>query len=127
MKRVLHVLTAVTVLTCIAPWSSGAGAADLKSRMLKRAPKLAELKEQKLIGENMKGLLEVIDATKVNVEAKQLVDDENRDRSTIYQMIAKRQSSTAAKVGAQRARAIYSKAVGGVLLQREDGTWYAKK
>lgn len=127
MKRVLHVLTAVTVLTCVAPWSAASGAGDLKNRMLKRAPKLAEFKEQKLIGENVKGLLEVIDATKVNAEAKQLVADENRDRSTIYQMIAKRQGSTAAKVGAQRAKSIYSKAVGGVLLQREDGTWYAKK
>jgi len=127
MKQILHILSAVTILMCAAPWSSAGGASDLKARMLKRAPKLAELKKQTLIGENVKGLLEIIDATKVSAEAKQLVADENRDRLIIYQMIAKRQSSTAEKVGAQRAQAIYSKALAGVMLQGKDGMWYAKK
>ena len=127
MKKSIYTIIAVTFLACIGPEAIAGGASGLKERMLARAPQLAELKKQKIIGENLRGLVQVTDETKATAEAKQLVAEENRDRLFVYQTIAKRQGAAAEKVGEQRATAIYLKAVPGVMLQAKDGTWSAKE
>ncbi|MBT3380083.1 MAG: DUF1318 domain-containing protein [Lentisphaerae bacterium] len=127
MKRYVYMVVAAACLGVMVPGATGAGASGLKARMVARAPRLAELKQAKAVGEDLKGLVQIADETKVTAADKQLVADENRDRAIVYQIIAKQHGSTPGHVGTQRAAAIYKRAKAGVMLQREDGTWYEKK
>jgi len=61
--------------------------ADLES-MKARVPKVVELKEKGLVGEQPDGLLGVVSA---NADAQSVVDAENRDRMDEYRKRAKSQ------------------------------------
>jgi len=127
MKRYLYIIAAAAFLGSLVPNTLADSASELKARLASRVAELAKLKERKVIGEDLKGLLQVTDAAQATAADKQLVADENKDRGIVYQMIARRQGSTPEQVGAQRASAIHKLAKSGVMLQREDGTWYAKE
>ncbi len=54
------------------------------------------------------------------------VDAENRDRGTVYRMIAERQKTTPELVGKQRAAQIAQREPAGHWLQDAGGRWYRK-
>lgn len=101
-----------------------AGAADIKARMQERLPTIVQLKESGIIGENNKGFLEFVPGAEKKMQ--DVVTDENKDRETVYNAIAKQQNTTSDLVGQRRAIQIAEKAAPGEWLQDDAGTWYQK-
>ena len=99
-------------------------AADgIKERMKKRLPKIVQMKEQGILGENARGYLEFVTEKKPD---KALVEKENRDRKTIYSAIAKQQGVSIEKVEKLRGLQIVKKAKQGEYLKNSNGNWYQK-
>jgi uncharacterized protein YdbL (DUF1318 family) len=115
-------------LTLALPAAATLRAADdlgaLKSRMIARVSKVDDAKAKGLIGENNRGLLELRGAGGADIAA--LVADENKDRSTVYDALAKQTGSTADAVGKARAKQIADGSAPGVWVQKEDGSWVRK-
>ena len=108
--------------------SAADDAATIKKNMADRKPKIETLKKAGTVGENKTGYLEVMkdkDGKEVKIEDadKKIVDAENKDRTTIYTAIAKKEGSTVDKVAELRAKQIRSKANEGDYIQGEDGKW----
>lgn len=118
-------------LLCAALFALGASttalhaqsAAEIRNKMAQRLPQLDELKAKGAIGENNRGLVEVRSA---EGNAAQVVAEENRDRETVYALIAKDTGATPDAVGRARAKQIANQSRPGVWLQRESGEWYQK-
>ena len=99
------------------------GAEDIKTRMRKRLPVIVKLKQQGIIGEDMRGYLAYIRSEKPH---SQVVAAENEDRRTVYTRIARQQGVPLEKVERLRAIQIVQKSPPGFFLQKSDGTWYQK-
>lgn len=124
MKKLLFCLFAFVALLSPAVVVSAEDAGAVKARMSSRLPQIDEMKERGVVGENNRGLLE---ARPGNGSADTaVVDAENRDRTTVYQELAKRTGSTADQVAQARARQIAQNSKPGVWVQAPDGSW-AKK
>ncbi len=115
----------ILIITCFALFGSIAFASGnpIKERMRKRLPVILKMKSQGLIGENNRGFLEYRSGKRPN---QQVVNNENADRLTVYQMIAKKTGSTPELVGKQRAVQIAKRARKGDWLQAPEGRWYRK-
>lgn len=98
-------------------------AAGLKERMLARLPAINALKAQGLVGEDNKGYLAFVTASR---EKEDVVTAENSDRRQVYDAIAKQQATSVDLVGSRRAGQIAELAKPGEWLQNGDGTWYRK-
>lgn len=96
----------------------------LKQRLEKRLPSLDTLRQRQIVGENNRGFLEV--RGNATAEEIQLVEAENRDRSEVYAIIAKRSETTAETVGRARAKQLAAASASGVVLQDEKGNWAPK-
>jgi uncharacterized protein YdbL (DUF1318 family) len=96
--------------------------ASIKERMAERIPAITSLKDSGVVGENNKGYLEFRGAK----ESEQLVQDENNDRSVVYEAIAKKQGAAADLVGTRRAKMIAENGKTGQWFQKNDGSWYKK-
>ena len=103
--------------------SAGDSAADIKARMNKRISQVKALKVKGIVGENNKGFLEFVGASK---EGADVVFAENSDRSKVYAAIAKQQGSAAELVGKLRASKIASLAAKGEWIQDASGKWIKK-
>ena len=130
MKKLLALSVAALALAFAVPQALSAAddAATIKKNMVERKPKIDALKKAGTIGENKAGKLEVMkdkDGKEVKIEDadKKIVDAENKDRTTIYTAIAKKESTTVDKVAELRAKQIRSKANEGDYIQNEDGKW----
>jgi len=95
----------------------------LKDRMRGRLPAIKALKSQGVVGENNQGLLAFM---KASPENEALIKEENRDRQTVYEAIARKNKTTAIFVGKNRAAQIRDKAHPGEWLQDEAGSWRQK-
>jgi len=102
------------------------GMASVKSRMAVRQSAVNKLKVQKLVGEDRKGFLAVLDE-ELSAEMKDLVAAENTGRRIIYEQVAKGTYATRAMVGIQRAKQIADRSVPGIMLQNQQGNWYEKQ
>lgn len=98
-------------------------AASIKDRMLARIPAINTLKDKGKIGENNRGFLEFRTSDKPQ---QKLINDENKDRKSVYGAIAKKQQVDIALVGQRRAKQISAKGGKGHWFQKPDGTWYKK-
>lgn len=94
------------------------------ARMKDRLPKVDALLERGLAGENKEGFL--VGRGSLNPEQQKTLNEENQDRSKVYQMIAQKTGQSVSLVGSQRAEQIRNRAVKGVWLQKPDGSWYQK-
>ncbi len=113
------------VLLCAAlAIASGAWADGLKERMEARLPEIVALKGQGVIGENNAGYLDYPGAAR---QASATVQAENDDRRTVYEAIARQQSTSVELVGRRRAQQIAARANPGDWLQDEAGRWYQKR
>jgi len=104
----------------------GQDLAKAQEQMKKRLPEVAQLKTQKVVGETSAGFLALVKGDG-DAAARQLVDAENADRKAVYAAVAAKTGADPARVGQQRAKEISERAAPGVMLQRDDGTWYEKK
>ena len=88
----------LAALMAMVVFSAGAIAfgGDIKLRMKQRLPRIIELKEAGIIGENNQGYLAFVGSRQTDPE---LVDAENKDRKRVYEAIAKQQGTTADLVG----------------------------
>ena len=100
--------------------------AVVQARMKERLPQVAQQKAQKVIGEDRAGFLALVKADAA-APARQLVDAENADRKVVYAALAAKAGTDATRVGQQRAKELAERSAAGMMLQREDGTWYEKK
>jgi uncharacterized protein YdbL (DUF1318 family) len=100
--------------------------AKAQEQMKKRLPEVAQLKTQKAVGENSAGFLALVKPD-ADAKVKELVAAENADRKVVYAAVAAKTGSDPERVGKQRAKEIVEKAAPGVMLQRDDGSWYEKK
>lgn len=125
MKKVILsslIILSVILLSTTAVFSQGAN--EIKQRMKQRLPTIVELKNKGIIGENNLGYLEFVSGKK---EKEDIVAAENRDREKVYEAIAKKQKTTAQKVGERRAIQIAEKADPGDWLKDKNGKWYQRK
>ena len=125
MKKFLALSIAALTLAFAVPQALSAAddAATIKKNMADRKPKIEALKKAGTIGENKSGYLEAMKDAKLEDADKKLLEDENKDRKTVYAAVAKKEGSTVDKVGEIRAKQIRSKAKEGEYIQGEDGKW----
>lgn len=111
------------VLGCFFVAVPAAYSASIKERMAARIPEINTLKDQGIVGENNKGLLEY----RSDKKAKQdLVTSENKDRKAVYQAIAKSQGASVELVAQKRAQMIAKSGKSGHWFQKPNGEWYRK-
>lgn len=105
----------------------------LKEAMKNRFPALKPYFDGGNIGETNKGLLDVRDEAGLNLQAKaalrNLVKDENSDRTKLYAEVAKALNIEASQI--ERIQKIFAEswiksAAAGWWIQQEDGTWIKK-
>ena len=72
---------------------------DLKKRFQERAPALGKLKAAGKLGETDKGYVEPVKGAELPATDKKLMQAENRDRRTGYDIIAKKRNISLSKVG----------------------------
>ncbi|MEE2714620.1 MAG: YdbL family protein [Verrucomicrobiota bacterium] len=72
---------------------------DLKKRFKERAPFLGNLKVKGKLGETDNGYVEPVKGAELSAEDKKLMQAENRDRRTGYDIISKKRNIPQAKVG----------------------------
>lgn len=96
----------------------------LRRNMESRLAEVDAAKAKGVVGETLRGLLEVR-GTADEAVAK-LVAAENADRQAVYAAIARSTQSTPEAVATARARQIAAGSKPGVWLQKEDGGWYRK-
>ena len=119
-------LTALFILFCLClPALQANNAETIKQNMIKRLPRIQELKKDGLIGENQQGYLEAVQSN-LPAADKELIEAENADRKAVYEAIARQQGTTAELVGKLRAKKIFEQAKSGEFLKQEDGTWKKK-
>jgi len=118
--RFFHFTVIILAIIMIA---GAANAGGLKDRMLARIPVINELKSQGIVGEDNRGLLSY--RTEQHPQ-EQVVNEENADRQTVYNAIARKQGVSTALVGSRRAQQIAGNALSGTWLQDNNGKWYQK-
>jgi len=105
----------------------------LKTAIKKRFPKLIPYFQKGIIGENNRGLLEIKSWQGVSLakraKVKQLVEAENKDRTNLYQEVAKNMGIDPSQLG--KVQKIFAKqwqktAPSGTWIQTEDGKWVRK-
>jgi uncharacterized protein YdbL (DUF1318 family) len=103
-------------------------AGDAKSaqvRMKARIKAVGQLKLSGLAGEDKLGLLS--SRSKLNEKQQDLLDAENKDRSIIYAVFAKKFNVPVKQVALSRAAKIQKIAKVGTWIQARDGSWAKKK
>ena len=119
-------ITALFILFCLClPALQANNAETIKQNMIKRLPRIQELKKDGLIGENQQGYLEAVQSS-LPAADKEVIEAENSDRKSVYEAIARQQGTTAELVGKLRAKKIFEQAKSGEFLKQEDGTWKKK-
>lgn len=118
--KILPLLIAIFALFCTAGVLQ---AASVKDRMAERIPAINALKDQGLVGENNAGLLEFRTGQK---PSQALIQDENKDRQSVYAAIAKKEGVSAQLVGQRRAKMLADNGKSGHWFQAADGKWYQK-
>ncbi len=125
MKNITRYIIGTGILLVVLFTVQAVQAQGIKERMKQRLPDIVELKEKGIVGENNKGYLSF--RTGGTEAQKQLVNEENADRRTIYEYIAQKEGVPVEKVGARRAVQIAENAKPGEYLQDKDGNWYKKQ
>jgi uncharacterized protein YdbL (DUF1318 family) len=119
---------AAAALLVWAAQTTAQGLDTLKESFKARYPAVQELKKAGKVGETMAGLLE---ATKPefagDAAVKRVVDEENRDRQSLYNSLAQQEKTTSDKIAERNAARNFQKALPGELLKDAAGKWQAKK
>lgn len=122
MKTRLCLLLATLGLLAAPAFAESAAA--IRGRMEQRLPQIDALKAQEVLGENNRGLLE--ERKSGTAGASTIISDENRDRETVYALLASQTGATPDSVARARAKQIASNSRAGVWVQDESGRWKKK-
>lgn len=122
MKTIKQLAVGMIILFSLILVASVAWGNDIKERMKQRLPAIVKMKKEGIIGENARGYLEYVS----KAMHQDVVQDENRDRKTVYGIIAKQQGVDIEKVEKLRAVQIFKKADKGDYLKNDAGKWYRK-
>lgn len=120
MHNKTKLIVILTLVLCFAGTAAFAGA--LKDRIKARRPAVMALLADGTVGENNQGFL----AFRGPQKQAGVVAAENKDRSMVYQDIAKKAGTTPNVVGQRRAAKIAQQARPGTWLQNPSGSWYQK-
>jgi uncharacterized protein len=123
MKKNFFLICLSISMVAVVAFSSVAFCQGIKERFKERLPRIIELKNQGVIGEDNKGYLDFVGASK---EGADIVEAENRDRGLVYEKIAQEEKTAVEKVGKRRALQLRELAKPGDWLQDDSGGWYKK-
>ena len=116
-------LLACCALGLLGPLAAGQDLDAIKTRMTERLPTIDALRAKAIVGEDNQGYLSfLVEATKEN---EAVVKAENADRKVVYTAIAAKTGATPEAVGKSRAKGVASRVAKGVMVQDENGKWYA--
>jgi uncharacterized protein YdbL (DUF1318 family) len=102
--------------------------AELQARFRERDGALDAAKRDGKIGETTEGLVDFVKGDfREDAKLGRLVDDENKDRRELYEIIAEETGATPAVVAEQNARRNYQRARAGEYLKTATGEWRQKK
>ena len=118
-RRIISLFSALALVFMVC---SIGYADDIKDRMAQRLPQIIALKDKGIIGENSNGYLAFVGSSR---EGESIINAENADRKTVYQMIAKKTGTSAETVGKQRAAQIAQNETAGHYIQL-NGKWVQK-
>jgi uncharacterized protein YdbL (DUF1318 family) len=126
----LQALIPFLVILLLPLYSQGKEASDgdaksAQVRMKARIKAVGELKLAGLAGEDKQGLLS--SRSKLTEKQQDLLDAENKDRSIIYAVFAKKFNVPVKQVALSRAAKIQKIAKVGTWIQAKDGSWAKKK
>jgi uncharacterized protein YdbL (DUF1318 family) len=141
MKRIAHllillVLGATAALPCTAmaqrddrgEQRENPRKDELQARFRERDAALDAAKRDGKIGETTEGLIDFVKGEfRDDARLRRLVDDENKDRRELYEIIAKETGGTPEVVAEQNARRNYQRARPGEYLKTATGEWRQKK
>lgn len=97
---------------------------SIRKRMEANLPKIDALKKAGKVGETNKGYLEA--RTALDAGQKALVKEENADRKSVYEALARRAKASVQEIERTRAELIRRRTKAGIWLQNADGEWYRK-
>jgi uncharacterized protein YdbL (DUF1318 family) len=123
LRTQLTVLFSFALVVLLAHSACAQNLQGIKASMVERKATIDALKSQGAIGEGNDGYLHVRKATG---NANKVVAAENGDRRVVYGAIARKEGTSADKVGRRRAIQLAGIAAPGHWLQKGDGTWYKK-
>ena len=102
--------------------------AKLKARFAGRHEALVACKLEGIVGETAAGFVEVVAPKDADsASALKLVEAENRDRESLYELLAAEQETSTDYVGRQNAIFKFRKASPGERFKGKDGKWRTKK
>jgi uncharacterized protein len=102
--------------------------AELQARFRERDAALGAAKREGKIGETTEGLVDFVKSEfRDDAKLRRVVDDENKDRRELYEIIAKETGGTPDVVAEQNARRNYQRARAGEYLKTATGEWRQKK
>lgn len=102
--------------------------ATLKERFRARYPALRAAKDAGKIGETAEGFVEAVPAAGTpEASTVQLLEEENRDRKTLYALIAEEERTNATLVAERNAKRNFENARPGDYLKGKDGVWFQKR
>lgn len=99
--------------------------AELRKRSEERYPALRAAKAEGKIGETDEGMVEAVKGGKLDGELRDLVDEENRDRRELYEILAKETKTDESLVARRAAARNMDRAGKGEWIKR-DGKWQQK-
>ena len=117
-KHSIKTLSLISILFCFI-FSMNSFAMDAKQRLAI----IKGLKLKGIVGENNKGYLEFRSG---DTQAQAVVNEENGERSRVYEEIAGKSGASTDSVGEQRASQIASSEASGVWIQDANGNWHKK-
>jgi uncharacterized protein YdbL (DUF1318 family) len=137
MNRALLVLIAVACAFAAAPTAGAQSREELQKRFKERFPTLVKLKNAEKVGENWEGYAEVVKASyadeKLNPKddksetIREFLALENKDRTLLYEALAKDKPVKPAEVGQTNAKRNFEKAAPDDYLKTKDGKWVKRK
>lgn len=106
--------------------------AELKEQFERRYPAIGRLKSQGKVGETFEGFVDAVQEAKLDDDAKKLIDDENRDRRKLYDLIAdevknRERNVSADKVAERNARRNLANAKPNEYIKSKDGVWVQRQ
>jgi uncharacterized protein YdbL (DUF1318 family) len=114
------------LLTVLFAFSSSAQSMDeLKARFAERLPQLRALKADGKIGETAAGAVEA--RITITLADSATLAEENKDRITLYRLIAQRENTTPEVVAQRNAQRNFQRATPGEWLKDLSGNWFQKK
>lgn len=123
MHRRQLIFTLLLFLGLLSPLVGTTHAASIKQRMIARHPAIEALKDKGIVGENNQGYLTYRSS---NHAQQSVVAAENKDRRTVYTIIARKEGVSPALVGQRRAKMLIRLGKKGQWFQAANGKWFKK-